>query len=82
MLKCREVTIQASEYLDGQMSWRERFGFKMHLFMCSHCRRLIRKLELAIRMVRQRPQVEMDDQQVERIVERVLQETKPLDGAG
>ncbi|MDO3386978.1 zf-HC2 domain-containing protein [Gilvimarinus sp. SDUM040013] len=45
MLKCKDVSQRASEYLDGAdrpLKWQMR----LHLAMCSNCRRFVRHLAL------------------------------------
>lgn len=51
MLSCRDVSRQASLYLDGELPWRQRMAMKMHLLMCQHCRRFLRQLSGVIRSV-------------------------------
>ena len=49
MLKCKDVAGKASDYHDGSLPLSERLGMKLHLFMCSHCRRFMRHLALSLR---------------------------------
>lgn len=51
MLNCREVSKQASPYVDGELPWRERMAVKMHLLMCHHCRRFMRQWSGLIRAI-------------------------------
>ncbi len=51
MLKCNEIANLASDYLDKNLSWKESFSVKMHIFMCVHCRRFIRHLLSTIYIV-------------------------------
>lgn len=45
MLSCRELAHRhASDYLDGQLSWRARLGVRFHLMLCDNCRRFIAQL--------------------------------------
>jgi hypothetical protein len=39
MLKCRELPEQASEFLDGRMTWRSGAAVWLHAIMCQYCRR-------------------------------------------
>jgi anti-sigma factor RsiW len=45
-LTCRDVSEQASEYLDGEMSWGRRTLFRFHLAMCGACATFVRQIEL------------------------------------
>lgn len=66
MLSCREVNQHASDYLERQMSWRERMAVRAHLLLCSYCRRFLRQLALT-RSTLQRIQMPADETAVERI---------------
>ncbi|MFU8820909.1 MAG: zf-HC2 domain-containing protein [Gammaproteobacteria bacterium] len=44
MLTCREVTRHASDYLDRELPWRRRLAVRLHLLMCTKCRRLVHHL--------------------------------------
>ena len=46
MLSCREITEQATEYLEGEPSFGARMMFRMHLAMCAGCRQFVRQIEL------------------------------------
>lgn len=37
MLTCKEANRLMSEELDRKLSWRERFGIKVHVSMCNGC---------------------------------------------
>lgn len=41
MLKCRDVTAMASDWLDGELTTTERMKVRLHLMMCRHCRNLV-----------------------------------------
>jgi predicted anti-sigma-YlaC factor YlaD len=46
MLNCKQVATQASDYLDNHVDGKLRWKIRMHLLMCSHCRRFIRHLRI------------------------------------
>ena len=48
MLSCKEITEQASNYLESDLPLFKRLQFKTHLFMCVHCRRYVKQLSLTI----------------------------------
>ena len=56
MLKCREVTEQASALIDGELSWMPRLQMRLHLAMCKHCSRFVRQLRLLSDALGQRRQ--------------------------
>ena len=39
MLTCKEVSYLASKKLDEELTWRENMGFRLHVTVCSLCRR-------------------------------------------
>ena len=44
MLKCKDIANLASDYLDGDLDQKQRFLFKIHLFICINCKRFVRHL--------------------------------------
>lgn len=46
MLTCKEQVARSSDYLDGQLSFRERLMMRHHLMFCPNCRRFIRQMRL------------------------------------
>lgn len=52
MLKCRDITLLASDYVDGRLRWRKRFTLLVHLMMCPHCRRFISQFRAVVRIIR------------------------------
>ncbi len=48
MLKCRQMSEQASDLIEGRASWRERMSARVHTMMCDHCQRYFRQLRLTI----------------------------------
>jgi predicted anti-sigma-YlaC factor YlaD len=58
MLKCREVSERASDFLDGSVTFRVRLQMRLHLMMCRFCREYVRQMALVVRTVRRLPQDE------------------------
>ena len=48
MLGCKDITEQANAYLDRDLPFTKRFGVRMHLFICAHCRRYMDQLHVTI----------------------------------
>lgn len=45
MLSCKELSQQhASDHIDGQLKGGLRWSIRLHLVLCSHCRRFIKQL--------------------------------------
>lgn len=54
MLSCSDATRRISEALDRPLSWRARLGLRLHLMMCSACRRFARQVNGIERLLRGR----------------------------
>ena len=57
MLTCKDASRLVSKALDTPLSWRERWGLRMHLLFCALCRRYVRDLRFlrsALRVGRDR----------------------------
>ena len=53
MLSCKEVSCLVSKGLDNRLSWRERFGLRIHLMMCRLCRRYVQDMRFLRRAFKQ-----------------------------
>lgn len=56
MLTCKEQVARSSDYLDGQLSFRERLMVRHHLMFCPNCRRFIRQMRLMQATLRKMPE--------------------------
>jgi hypothetical protein len=78
MPSCKDITEHSSDYLDRKLSFMERLGFKLHLFMCVSCKRYVSQLKLTIATIGKTenavPQP-VDEQHVQEIVEKLQQDT-------
>jgi len=61
MLTCKEQVARSSDYLDGQLTFRERLLVRHHLMFCPHCRRFIRQMRLMQATLRIMPEDEPKD---------------------
>jgi predicted anti-sigma-YlaC factor YlaD len=55
LLTCKNIVESSSDYLEGQLTGRGTLAFRMHLLLCSHCRRFMRHLRLTIDSMRSLP---------------------------
>ncbi|SIR77893.1 Putative zinc-finger [Pseudomonas sp. B10] len=46
MLTCKEQVARSSDYLDGQLSFRETLMVRHHLLFCRNCRRFMRQMRV------------------------------------
>jgi hypothetical protein len=63
MLTCKDASQLISENQERPLGFRERWGLKVHLWMCVNCRRFERQmtlLRLALRMLGRRAEVDTD----------------------
>lgn len=56
MLTCKDASHLASHRQDRPLSFRERWGLRIHLWMCGNCRRFERQIGLMRRLLRQSDQ--------------------------
>ncbi|WP_431700555.1 anti-sigma factor family protein [Pseudomonas sp. BR20] len=61
MLTCKEQVARSSDYLDGQLTFRERLLVRHHLMFCPNCRRFIRQMRLMQATLRILPQEPVKD---------------------
>ena len=45
MLSCKQASQLISQSLEQPLTMRERFGLKLHLFICKYCRRFSQQLQ-------------------------------------
>ncbi|MFT0634471.1 anti-sigma factor family protein [Pseudomonas sihuiensis] len=71
MLTCKELVAHSSDYLDGQLTLRQRLAVRAHLAMCGNCRRFIRQMKLTQAVIRQMPEEELPE--LDALAERLAQ---------
>lgn len=81
MLKCRELVEHTDALLAGELTWRQRLSFRMHLFMCHHCRRYVNQLKKLLRAI---PGMhgKADDTEVEQVMRRIHDDNTETDNGG
>lgn len=67
MLKCIDVLALGSVYVDDTLTPAERRSLRLHLFMCRHCRKYLRALQLTRATIAALP-VPVEEPQVELIL--------------
>lgn len=53
MLTCKEASHLVSQKQDRPLNFRERWGLRIHLWMCGNCLRFERQIALIRRLLRQ-----------------------------
>lgn len=61
MLSCKDLVARSSDFLDGQLSLRQRLAVRAHLAMSMHCRRFIRQLRLSQAVLRHLPEEQVPE---------------------
>lgn len=74
MLTCKEQVARSSDYLDGQLSFREKLMVRHHLMFCANCRRFIRQMRLMQATLRAMPEDAVPD--VDKIAEYLASERR------
>ena len=46
MLSCKDTSVMISRSLDRKLTLHERISVKIHLMVCSACRRMVKQIEL------------------------------------
>ncbi|MCU1781454.1 zf-HC2 domain-containing protein [Pseudomonas sp. 13B_2.1_Bac1] len=72
MLTCKEQVARSSDYLDGQLTFRERLLVRHHLMFCPNCRRFIRQMRLMQATLKIMPQAPVKD--VDALAQRLADE--------
>jgi predicted anti-sigma-YlaC factor YlaD len=81
MLTCRElVQTLATDYLDVQLTWRERAAVRFHLLICNHCRRFMRQMALVRSLLARRSEPPPAEPEVQEIAQRLYRQQQGLTG--
>jgi len=68
MLSCREATELMTDDREGKLAESCRVSFRFHMFLCVHCRRYRRQLEMAIAAAKQTEREEVPPAVEEKLV--------------
>lgn len=50
-MSCKEFVELVTDYLEGELSWRERRRFEKHLKACPWCTRYLEQMKVTLRTV-------------------------------
>ena len=76
MLKCKEISEQASEIADGNIKGMHKLKVNMHLMMCGHCRSFVNKIKLTKKMLSQMTLSPADDSKIDKIMQGIEDDKK------
>lgn len=73
---CNEAARRLSEQLDAPLSGPTRFGLRLHLALCAHCRRYSRQIKSLKSFITQYPdhlsQAKLSDHKRDEIVRKLM----------
>jgi len=73
MDSCDKVINQASDYLDGNMSFSKRLKMRLHIMMCRHCCNFVHQLKITIATIKGlNTEGKISDDEVDKQVEKLL----------
>ena len=82
MLRCRDLTEDASALLDGDLALSRRLQLRLHLALCSMCRTYMDQMRKTRALVARRPLAPMPPAEEEALIARITgtrpQEKPPL----
>ncbi|MCV2222903.1 anti-sigma factor family protein [Pseudomonas mercuritolerans] len=74
MLTCKEQVARSSDYLDGQLSFRETLMVRHHLLFCPNCRRFMRQMRVMQATLKALP--ERADENVDALAKRLAEQRR------
>ncbi|MFJ4604948.1 MULTISPECIES: anti-sigma factor family protein [Pseudomonas] len=74
MLTCKEQVARSSDYLDGQLSFRETLMVRHHLLFCRNCRRFMRQMRVMQATLKALP--DKPDENVDALAERLAEQRR------
>lgn len=74
MLNCKELVAHSSDFLDGQLGFRQRLAVRVHLASCRNCRRFIRQMRVTQAVLRKLPDSAIPE--LDALAERLAQQRR------
>jgi predicted anti-sigma-YlaC factor YlaD len=71
MLRCRDLTEDASRLMDGDVALPRRLRLRLHLALCSMCRTYMDQMRKTRAMVARRPLAPMPPAEEEALIARI-----------
>lgn len=71
-MTCRELSELLCDHLEGELPWRRRVAFVLHLLLCGACRAYVASYRTTIRLARSCAEASVDGEQVESLVRTLL----------
>lgn len=81
MFKCRDISELATDYLEGNLSLRNRAAFHLHLMICDPCRGYLHNLRQTIQLIHSAQRAETLPEavlvQIDQQIEQALRANEP-----
>ena len=76
VLSCKDVADNASDLMEGKISFWQRMSMRLHLSICTHCRRYVSQLKLTIGLAGLSAEMppEPADEQIDQLIAKLRQE--------
>ncbi len=77
MISCQQLNQMSSDYLDGNLTQREKWSIRFHCLMCKYCRRFLTQLRLSGALLSRTQNETVSAEQIETQLENILRDTDP-----
>jgi hypothetical protein len=78
MLRCKEITEKANEFVEHELPIFDRLKFRVHLFMCVNCKRYVDQIRTTIFTLRQmNPNKDTSSEVVNSVLKHIKQGVHP-----
>lgn len=71
MFQCKDVTEEASNYLNKDLPWGKRVGLFFHILICSCCRNYLQQLKQSISLLSKVKPAEQTDTDTSKLAEKL-----------
>jgi hypothetical protein len=51
VVRCRDVSAMATDFMEGSLSWRQRQAIRLHLAVCRGCRAFMQQMRRTVRLI-------------------------------
>ena len=75
-LTCRDVSEMTTDYLDHALPVSRRLGMRIHLAICSFCRRHLKQVRATVTLLRKLPPVRLTQMQEDALIAQILHAPK------
>jgi len=73
MLTCKQLTENASHYIEGETTLKDRLSLRFHLLICDHCRRFLKQFRVTTQLI---PMVNQEKELSDQMLDKLATELK------